>query len=149
VPKVRRSRVVAAPADTIWALVADVRAQSRWWPRVSRVEGVNPQGFTQVLKTASGRAVRADQRFVVQEAPYVLAWAQQVEGTPFEKVLKSAQTTVRVAAEDDDHARVTIELRQKMRGMSGFAPFLVTRAGRRQLDSALDGIQALAAKTGA
>jgi uncharacterized protein YndB with AHSA1/START domain len=142
-PKVRRSRVVTAPADTVWALVADVRAQSRWWPRVSRVEGVNPQGFTQVLKSSCGRAVRADQRFVVQDEPYVLAWTQDVEGTPFEKVLKSARTTVRVVAEGDDQARVTIELRQKMRGLSGLAPFLVKRAGRRQLDTALDGLDAL------
>jgi hypothetical protein len=121
--------------------VADVRSQPRWWPRVSRVEGVNPQGFTQVLKTTTGRSVRADQRFVVQEKPYVIAWAQSVEGTPFEPVLRSAQTTLRVEAAGDDQSRVTIELRQKMRGLSRLAPFLVTRAGRRLLDTALDGLE--------
>jgi hypothetical protein len=58
-------------------------------------------------------------------------------------VLKSARTTLRVAPEGDDQARVTIELRQKMRGLSGFAPFLVTRAGKRVVDQALDGLEQL------
>jgi hypothetical protein len=109
---------------------------------VSRVEAVTPQGFTQVLKTSSGRAVRADQRFVVQEQPYVLAWTHQVEGTPFEPVLRSAKTTLRVVPDGEERSRVTIELRQQMRGLSRLAPFLVRRASRRLLDGALDGLEA-------
>jgi uncharacterized protein YndB with AHSA1/START domain len=141
-PKTRRSRVMPASADTVWALLADVRAQPRWWPRVSRVEAVTPQGFTQVLQTSSGRAVRADHRFVVQEQPYVLSWSQQIEDSPFAQVLRSARTTLRVAPQGDEQCKVTIELRQKMRGLSSFAPFLVTRASKRVLESALDALAA-------
>ncbi len=123
-------------------MLADVRRQKHWWPRVARIEGVSPQGFTQVLQTRSGRPVRADHRFVVQEQPYVLAWDQDLPGSPFERVMKSARTTLRVEPAGDDEAKVTIELRQKMRGLSSFAPFLVSRAGRRLLDEALDGLEA-------
>jgi len=140
VPKTRRSRVVPASADTVWATIADVRAQPRWWPRVARVEAVTPQGFTQVLQTKLGRTVRADFRFVVQEEPYVLSWTQEVEGTPFARVLHSAQTTVSVKPEGENEARVTFELRQRMRGLSQLAPFLVRRASRGLLDEALDGL---------
>jgi hypothetical protein len=120
-----------------------VRAQQRWWPRVARVEAVTPQGFTQVLQTSRGRAVRADHRFVVQEEPYAISWSQKVDDTPFERLLRSAQTTVRVAPEGEDAARVTLELRQRMRGLSQLAPFLVTRASKRLLGDALDGLERL------
>jgi hypothetical protein len=56
--------------------------------------------------------------------------------------MRSSQTTVRVAAEGEDAARVTLELRQKMRGLSRLAPFLVSRASRKVLDGALDGLVA-------
>lgn len=119
-----------------------MHAQPRWWPRVDRVEGVNPQGFTQVMHTKAGRPVRADHRFTGQDEPYVRSWAQEIEGTPFERVLRAAHTTVRVA-EDGDGARVTLELQQKMRGMSSFGGFLVRRAMRQTLDAALDGLEPL------
>src|SRR5882757_9066969 len=112
-PTVRRSQVVAAPLDKVWEVASDVHSQPRWWPRVSRMEGVSPHGFTQVMQTKSGRAIRADFRFVSQDAPYTRVWAQELDGTPFERVLRASQTTVRVAAQGDDETRVTLE--QKLR----------------------------------
>ena len=47
--KVRRSRVVAASPDEIWATVGDPYHLPRWWPRVERVELVRGDGFTQLL----------------------------------------------------------------------------------------------------
>ncbi len=142
-PKTRRSRVVPAPPDTVWGTIGDVAAQPRWWPRVVRVESVSPQGFTQVLQTKGGRNLRADYRFVVQEEPYVLAWTLEIQGTPFERVLRSAQTTLRVKPQGESETRVTIELLQKMHGLSRLAPFLVKRASKGVLDEALDGLAKL------
>lgn len=141
-PKVRRSRTIDVPRDTVWALVADVHAQPRWWPRVARVEGVTPQGFTQVLQTKNGRGVRADFRFVTQEEPYVRSWTQELAGTPFERVLRSAQTTIRVSEAGEGATKVELELRQKLRGLSRFGGFLVSGASRRLVDEALDGLVA-------
>jgi uncharacterized protein YndB with AHSA1/START domain len=140
VPTVRRSRVLPAPLDDVWRIVSDVHAQPRWWPRVGRVEGVTPQGFTQVLQTKTGRGVRADFRFVTQEEPYVRSWTQELAGTPFDRVLRSAQTTVRVSPEGDGATRVELEQRQKLRGLSRFGGFLVRKATRQVLDEALDGL---------
>lgn len=139
-PTVRRSRVLPARRDAVWALVSDVHAQPRWWPRVSRVEAVSPQGFTQVMQTKTGRPVRADFRFCGQEEPYVRAWEQQLEGTPFDRVLRAASTTIRVAEDGEGQTRVTLEQRQKLRGMSRLGGFMVRRATRQILDAALDGL---------
>lgn len=66
-PRVRRSRVIDAPRGEIWRLVSDPGQLPRWWPRVVRVEGISGSGdrFTEVLRTDSGRDLRAD--FTVQE----------------------------------------------------------------------------------
>ena len=58
--KVRRSRVVAAAPDEVWATIGDPYHLPRWWPRVERVELVQGDGFTQLLRTDKGRAIRAD-----------------------------------------------------------------------------------------
>ena len=61
-PTARRSRVIAAPADRVWDTVGDPHHLPRWWPRVSRVEAVTRDAFTQVLQTEGGKVVRADFR---------------------------------------------------------------------------------------
>jgi len=149
VPTVRCSRVIAVPVDKAWAAVSDVRSQDEWWPRVARIEGVTPDGFTQVMQTKSGRPVRADFRFEKQDAPYVRVWTQRVEGSPFERVLRAARTTMRVEPAGDGAARVTIEQRLKMRGFSRFGGVLVRRATRRVLGAALDGLEELLSPSGA
>jgi hypothetical protein len=42
-----------------------------------------------------------------------------------------------------DVTQVTITLRQRMRGLARLGGFLIRRAGRRQLDEALDGLEAI------
>ena len=56
----RRSRTIAAPAEELWEVIRDPHHLPRWWPRVSRVESVEGDEFTEVLKTAKGKVVRAD-----------------------------------------------------------------------------------------
>lgn len=141
-PTTRVSRTLAVAPETVWAVVADPWHQARWWPRVVRMEGVEGGRFTQVLGTARGRGVRADFRVVEADEPRLLRWEQELPGTPFERLLAEAVTTVELAPEAGTGAtEVAIELRQRLHGWSRLVPFLFRRAARRQLDEALEGLE--------
>jgi uncharacterized protein YndB with AHSA1/START domain len=144
VPTTRVSRTLAAPPQAVWEVVADPWHQARWWPRVVRMEAVDDGRFTQVLGTARGRGVRADFRVLDAVEQRLLRWEQELEGTPFERLLAEAQTAIELAPADDAGAatRVTIELRQRLLGWSRLTPFLFKRAARRQLAEALAGLDA-------
>lgn len=142
-PTTRVSRTLAAPPEAVWEVVADPWHQARWWPRVVRMEAVEDGRFTQVLGTARGRGVRADFRVTEVDAPRLLRWTQELEGTPFERLLAEAETAIALAPMDTGAATtVTIELRQRLLGWSRLAPFLFKRAARRQLAEALAGLDA-------
>jgi uncharacterized protein YndB with AHSA1/START domain len=140
VPSISRSRTLAAPPDAVWAVVADPHHQPRWWPRVERVEGADAERFTQLLRTGKGRAVRADFRRLGGEEGRRVAWEQVVENTPFERLLHSARTEVALDPQAEG-TRVTLTMDQKLRGWSRVGPFFFTRAGKRTLDEALDGLE--------
>ena len=128
----------AAP-EAVWRLVADPRALPRWWPRIERVEGVTAEGWTAVLRSTRGRAVRADWRLEAHEPAGRRAWAQELDGTPFAQVLRERRVEARLEPAGDG-TRVTIELRQRGRGMARFGRFMLRRAARKELDDALDGL---------
>jgi uncharacterized protein YndB with AHSA1/START domain len=142
VPTTRASRSISAPAADVWAVVGDPHHLPRWWPRVQRVEDVRDDAFTEVLATEKGRAVRADFRVVERVRPSLLRWEQEVQGTPFERILALAETEVRLEAENDG-TRVSIALRQRMRGLARFGGFIVRRATRRTLDAALGNLEVI------
>jgi uncharacterized protein YndB with AHSA1/START domain len=131
---------VDAPPEEVWKVIADPHHFPRWWPRVERVEGVDGSRWTKVFMTRKRRAVRAD--FAVTEArrPERLAWRQQLEGSPFERVLGDSVTEVSIEPAGEG-SRVTIVQRQKLRGMARFGGLLVRRATGRLLDEALDGLE--------
>jgi uncharacterized protein YndB with AHSA1/START domain len=166
VPTARCSRTIAAPAEELWEVVRDPHHLPRWWPRVTRVEDVEGDAFTEVMRTAKGRLVRAD--FTVDRADEherALRWTQHVEGTPFARLLSSAETEVRLtplaaggaataasvdgsAPPRDDGAaasaatEVTIELRQSLTGFfPRFGGFMVRRAATATIEQALDGLE--------
>jgi uncharacterized protein YndB with AHSA1/START domain len=159
VPTARRSRTIAAPAQELWDLIRDPHHLPRWWPRVTRVEDVEEDAFTEVMKTRKGKLVRADFNVVLgEDAERTLTWVQRVQGTPFANVLKSAETELRLtpaadsAAADGPPTEVAIELRQEMAtGSARYTPFLaiaprlggrmVRRAAVATLDEALDGLE--------
>lgn len=141
--KVRRSRVVAAPPDELWATVGDPYHLPRWWPRVERVELVQGDGFTQLLRTDKGRAIRADFRVLQSRRPELRRWRQEVAGTPFEGILAWSETEIRLEPSGEGATRVTLEQEQKLRGMARFGGFMVRRAARRALDGALEGLESL------
>jgi uncharacterized protein YndB with AHSA1/START domain len=142
VPTTRRTRAIAAPAGEIWELIGDPHHLPRWWPRVARVEAVEDDAFTEVLASPRGRHVRADFRVLSQdEQTLVLCWSQQVQDTPFARLLTSAETELRLEPAGTA-TNVTIELRQALRGLfPHIGARRVARAARATLDEALDGLE--------
>jgi uncharacterized protein YndB with AHSA1/START domain len=135
----RRTRTLAAAPQEVWELIADPHRMPRWWPGVERMEGVEPDRFTQVFKTKRGRPVRADFRVVASEPPTARAWEQEVAGTPFERVLSASVTEVRLDPVPAG-TEVTISQQQKLRGYSRTGGFMLRRATAAKLDEALDGL---------
>jgi uncharacterized protein YndB with AHSA1/START domain len=135
----QRSRTLPASPEELWALIADPHHMPRWWPGVERMEAVEPDRFTQVFKTKRGRPVRADFRVVQSEPPTTRSWAQEVAGTPFERVLSASVIEVRLAPAAGG-TEVTIAQEQKLRGYSRTGGFMLRRATRAKLDEALDGL---------
>ena len=80
-PTARRSRILAAQTQALWDVIADPHHLPRWWPRVARVEDVEGNAFTEVMKTAKGKVVRADFELVTSDEPRTLRWEQRLEGT--------------------------------------------------------------------
>ena len=140
-PTARASRTIAAPAEDLWELIGDPHHLPRWWPRVARVEDVEGDAFTEVFSTKKGKFVRADFDLVYKdEREHTVRWAQRVQGTPFERVLRSAETEVRLtpAAQATE---VTIELHQTLGGFfARFGSLMVRRAAAATIDEALDGL---------
>jgi len=153
VPTARASRTIAAPVEQLWELVRDPHHLPRWWPRVTRVEGVDDGAFTEVMKTKKGKVVRADFDVVrADEAARLLTWSQRIEGTPFARVLTSAETDLQLASVAPAATEVTIELRQTLAGASllkgalgSFAPRIgggmVRRAAQATVEEALDSLE--------
>jgi uncharacterized protein YndB with AHSA1/START domain len=142
VPTTRRSRTIPAPARDIWELIGDPHHLPRWWPRVARVEAVEREAFTQVLTSRRGRQVRADFRVVAyDEQALRLCWSQQVQDTPFARLLSEAETELLLEPEGRG-TKVTIELRQKLHGLfPNLGASRVRRAARATLEEALDGLE--------
>ncbi len=128
-------------------MVRDPHHLPRWWPRVARVEAVEGDAFTEVLKTAKGKFVRADFTLVAaDDAQRRLTWAQQLEGSPFARLLSVAETEVRLTPEGEatggEATEVTLELRQQLTGVfPRFGAYMVRRAAAATLDEALDGLE--------
>lgn len=149
--------MIAASPEELWDVVCDPHHLPRWWPRVSRVEAVEDGAFTEVLMSPKGKMVRADFKLIDTPEPRRIVWSQQVENTPFERVLKSAETDIAIADAHGSHGpltEVTIELRQTLPGFRGNSSFafqlagiarfggrLVRHAAASTLEEALDGLE--------
>lgn len=141
-PTVRRSRTLAASPAEVWAVVADPHHLPRWWPRVERVEAVTDGEFTEVMRSQRGNVVRADFRLVQADDGHRLVFSQQIEGTPFARVLVSAETEINLLPAEAGKTEISIELRQGLRGVfPRMGGWLVRRAGAATLGEALDGLE--------
>jgi len=147
VARVTRKRTIAAPVGEVWKLVSDPYSLPRWWPRTARVENVDEKTggrrsrWTKVLETAEGRGVRADFRCVSSAESERYVWEQELEGTPFERHLKTSQVEVGLKDRGEGETAVSLSSVQTLRGMSRLGSPMMRRAQGAILDQALDGIE--------
>ena len=139
---VARHRTIHAAPGAVWDLVADPHHLPRWWPQVQRVEEVTGDAWTKVLRSPKGKTVRADYTLVDSKPGASIAWRQEVDESPFEAILSEAVTEISLSPEGDGATRVEMRVEQQLRGRYRYGGFLLKRATRRQLDEALDGIEA-------
>jgi uncharacterized protein YndB with AHSA1/START domain len=150
VPTAQRTRTISASAQELWEVLGDPHHLPRWWPRVNRVEAVEHDAFTEVLMSGKGKTVRADFKLLHSIGLQRIVWSQQVENTPFARILKSAETEISLAEVhmgDRPATEVTIELRQSMQGfLARFGGYLVRRAAGSTIEEALDGLERIAGR---
>jgi len=139
---VRREKVVPSSVDEVWRVISDPERLPDWWPGVTRVEDASAVAWTTVLTSAKGKAVRADYTRVTASEPERLVWRQELEATPFERILVEATTSLELTSEDGA-TRVVLELDQKPRGWARLAPLQFRSAGKRQVEGALEGLERL------
>ena len=139
---VQRETLVPAPPEEVWRLVSDPARLPQWWPGVTRVEEATPETWTTVLSSPKGKAVRADYTRLEIEPERRVSWRQELEESPFERILAAAATEIALAP-DEGGTRVTVALDQKPRGWARFAPLQFRSAGVRQVQGALDGLKAV------
>jgi uncharacterized protein YndB with AHSA1/START domain len=146
VARVTRKRTIAAPVDEVWRLVSDPYSLPRWWPRTARVENVDRKSggrrsqWTKVLETSEGRGVRADFRCVSAAENERYVWEQELEGTPFERHLKSSGVEIGLKGRGEK-TEVRLSATQTLRGMSRLGSPLMRRGQGQILDQALDAIE--------
>jgi uncharacterized protein YndB with AHSA1/START domain len=141
VRRVTRERTISAPADDVWQLVSDPHSFARWWPNTVRVEDASPEAWTKVLRTPRGNTVRADFTRTAIDPPHRVAWQQELEESPFERIFSSAVTTVELRGAAGGGTLVMLSSEERLRGMNRFGGFIVRRAARRRLAEALDGLE--------
>jgi uncharacterized protein YndB with AHSA1/START domain len=139
---VRRETVVPRAPDEVWQVISDPAQLPRWWPGVTRVEEATTQAWTTVLTSPKGKSVRMDFTRVEASEPTRLVWRQEVEQSPFERILTEATTSLELS-EAEAGTRVAIALDQKPRGWARFAPLQFRAAGTRQVQGALEGLERL------
>jgi uncharacterized protein YndB with AHSA1/START domain len=140
---VRVSRATTVPASTeeVWELIADPYHLPRWWPRVQRVEEVVGNAWTKVMISSRGRAVRSDYTRVETDAPHRVLWRQEVDESPFERLLAEATIELRLEEAGEGRTRVRLTSEQSLRGKTRFGGMMVRRATKRTLNEALDGLE--------
>ena len=153
-PSVTRSRVIEAPPERVWEVVSDPHHLPRWWPRTVRVEDVResegePVGWTKLLGTESGTRVRGDYRRARADERGVFAWEQEVAGTAFERILRSATVAISVEAAEAESSRVTVAVEERLRGLSRLGSPLMRAAAGRRLDEALENLDRAMVGSGA
>jgi uncharacterized protein YndB with AHSA1/START domain len=146
-PKVGRSRVIDADSGRTWELVSDPHHLPRWWPLAQRVEDVHEKDgrmrWTLALRSDRGTQVRADYTGGVAVEGHRFAWDQQVEGTPFERILRSASVEIAVATagDRDEKSLVSVSTVERLRGLSRLGSPMMRSAAGKRLEEALENLE--------
>lgn len=138
-----RTRRIAAAPDAVWEVICDPHHLPRWWPGVTRVEGVRADRFTQVIPTRRGKPVRLDFVVVESQRPLRRAWTQELAGTPFERLLSSWTTRITLEPDGEGGCVVTLEEHQQLRGSLRAGLLLQRRPARRRVEAALKSLAGL------
>ena len=136
---VRRQRSIPASSDEVWRVVSDPERLSQWWPGVVRVEEATPDTWTTVFASAKGKSVRADYTRVEAEPLRRLVWRQELEQSPFERILMESTTEIELSPQDTD-TLVAVAIRHRPRGWARLSPFQLRSAATRQAEGALSGL---------
>jgi len=111
-----------------------------------RVEDVKQMGsgkrsrWTMVLGTDRGKGVRADYRCTSAASGERYLWEQDLEGTPFERILRYSRLEI-LLDERDRGTSVKLASSERLRGLSRLGSPMMRMATRKRLDEALDGIE--------
>jgi uncharacterized protein YndB with AHSA1/START domain len=138
---ISRSRTLSAPPPAVWSVLSDPDHLPRWWPGVQRVEDVSDRAWTKVLVSPKGKTVRADYTLLESEAERRALWRHEVEESPFERILAESLTEIELEPAEGG-TRIAVTARIRPRGWARFGTLQLRRATVRQLDSALDGLEA-------
>lgn len=123
-------------------MVSDPYHLPRWWPNVDRVEDVSDSAWTTVATSKRGRAVRFDWSRVYTEPPERTVWRQELAQTPFERFLRESVTGV-ILESAGRSTKVELRIVRRLRGLARFGGVQMRRAARRELDAALDQLEAV------
>ncbi|MGE5635592.1 MAG: SRPBCC family protein [Nocardioidaceae bacterium] len=137
------ARTLGAAPETVWHVASDPWRLPAWWPGVERVEQVDAGAWTAVLSSPKGRTIRADFTRLAAEPARLLAWRQELAGSPFDRVLSESVTALLLEPGDGGGTHVELKLRNRTRGLARLGSLQMGAAMRRQLDAALDGLEAL------
>jgi uncharacterized protein YndB with AHSA1/START domain len=137
---VRRQRTLSGTPSDIWRIVSDPARLPAWWPGVSRVEEASREAWTTVLVSPKGKSVRADYSLVEAREPTCLRWKQEVEESPFERLLAESSTELELDPDPGGGTSVRLTLNQRPRGWARFSPFQLRAAAGRQAEAALEGL---------
>jgi uncharacterized protein YndB with AHSA1/START domain len=143
--KVSRAVEIAAAPEDVWRVLSDPYRLPAWWPGVERVEEVADGAWTKVLRAPrAGKAVRADYSVEDVEPMRRLSWRQEVEESPFERIMSEARYHFELEPEGEA-TRLKVTTRVKLRGFSRLGYLQVRHAAGRRLDEALSGLAELVA----
>jgi hypothetical protein len=112
-----------------------------------RVEDVRQMGsgrrtrWTLVLGTERGKGVRADFRCTSAATSERYVWEQEIEGTPFERILRFSRLEIALDGRTDSATSVRLASHERLRGLSRLGSPMMRMATRKRLDEALDGIE--------
>jgi hypothetical protein len=97
--------------------------------------------WTTVLGTEKGKGVRADYRCTSAAAGERYLWEQELEGTPFERILRYSRLEIQLNDGGSRGTSVRLASSERLRGLSRLGSPMMRMATRRRLDEALDGIE--------
>ena len=128
-----------APLERVWDVVSDPYSLPRWWPGAQRVEEVSDAGWTMVLVSERGKPIRADYTLADERAMERLEWQQELEETPFERMLSLSRLVLELQ-HDDASGSTAVRLRstERLRGLARLGAPMVRRATRKRLRQALE-----------